>query len=428
MDNSAVLFPTQLSLKEKLQPWLVCFSAALFFFYEFIQMNMFNSISGDLMQAFSVSGVRLGNLSAMFLYADVLFLLPAGIILDRISVRKVILIAMGLCVIGTIAFSQATVFWVAASCHFIAGIGNSFCFLSCIILASRWFPPRRMALVTGLIVTFAMTGGMIAQTPLTLLVQEIGWRHSVFLNGILGICIIFINWLFIQDAPKGYQIHQQSKKAPFFQGIVTAAKNVHTWLYAVYTSLLNLPIMVLGALWGVLALTQLHHLTNEQASFITAMIFLGTIFGGPVTGWISDQISLRKLPMVIFGVLSLVVMLAIMYLRPLHFDQLVILFFLLGFFTSAQVISYPAIAESNPKTITGTAMGLASVIIMGGGAISQPLFGWLLSRNWNHLIIDHKAIYSDANIMFALGMLPIAFILGIIAVMFARETRCKSSY
>ena len=54
--------------ESKLTPWIVCFSAALFFFYEFIQMNMFNSVSSDLMQAFSINATQLGNLSSIYYY------------------------------------------------------------------------------------------------------------------------------------------------------------------------------------------------------------------------------------------------------------------------------------------------------------------------------------------------------------------------
>lgn len=414
------------AVKYKLQAWVVCFSAALFFFYEFIQLNMFDSISSQLMQSFGVSGTQLGNLSATYLYADVLFLLPAGIILDRVSVRTVILTAMGVCVAGTILFSQATSFWFAASCHFMAGIGNAFSFLSCIMLASRWFPPRRLALVTGLIVTFAMAGGMVAQTPLTLLVQHISWRDAVLLNGILGLFLLFINWLFIENAPKGHHSDDRRDTVPFLTGILLAMKNIHTWLYALYTSLLDLPIMVLGAVWGVWALTQLHNLTPEDASLVTTMIFFGTIVGGPINGWISDRIALRKLPMIICGLISLAAMLAIIYLPNLSFFELIILFFLLGFFTSAQVISYPAIAEGSNKSLTGTAMGIASVVIMGGGAVSQPLFGWLLNLHWNHQMNAGAPVYSNADITFALLMIPIAFVIGIISVILARETHCKS--
>ena len=39
----------------RLQPWVVILSAALFFFYEFIQMNMFNAIDPSLIKAFSVT-------------------------------------------------------------------------------------------------------------------------------------------------------------------------------------------------------------------------------------------------------------------------------------------------------------------------------------------------------------------------------------
>ena len=63
------------SNNKKMLPWIVCFSAALFFFYEFIQMNMFNAISADLMRAFSLHATELGKLSAYYFYVIYFFLL-----------------------------------------------------------------------------------------------------------------------------------------------------------------------------------------------------------------------------------------------------------------------------------------------------------------------------------------------------------------
>src|SRR5689334_404568 len=68
--------------------WLVCFVGSLFFFYEFIQMNMFNAINTHLMHDFNLDAAELGSLSATYFLANVAFLLPAGIILDRFSTRK----------------------------------------------------------------------------------------------------------------------------------------------------------------------------------------------------------------------------------------------------------------------------------------------------------------------------------------------------
>ena len=40
------------SSNNKILPWIVVFSAALFFFYEFIKMNMLSSLDPDLMHDF----------------------------------------------------------------------------------------------------------------------------------------------------------------------------------------------------------------------------------------------------------------------------------------------------------------------------------------------------------------------------------------
>ncbi|MES1989164.1 MAG: MFS transporter, partial [Pseudomonadota bacterium] len=79
------------SNRQKILPWVVCISAALFFFYEFIQMNMLNSLGGYLVKEYDISATQLGNLSAWYFYANLLFLLSAGLVLDRLSTRKVIL-------------------------------------------------------------------------------------------------------------------------------------------------------------------------------------------------------------------------------------------------------------------------------------------------------------------------------------------------
>src|SRR5579871_5475412 len=124
---------------QKLQPWLVCFTASLFFFYEFIQMNMLNAISTELMQTFSINATQFGKLSAYYFYANMIFLLPAGIILDRVSTKKIMLTALSICVIGTFAFALAPNIFVASTSRFFAGIGSAFCFLSGVRLATRWF-------------------------------------------------------------------------------------------------------------------------------------------------------------------------------------------------------------------------------------------------------------------------------------------------
>ena len=173
--------------------WLVCLSAGLFFLYEFFQLNLFDVINASLREDFHLDAAQLSWLSSAYVCANTLFLLPAGFILDRFSTRRVILLAMLVCVIGTAGFALSSVFAWAFFFHFLAGIGNAFCFLSCIILVSRWFPARRQAFLIGCIVTMAFLGGVLAHTPLAYLTEFYGWRHALLIDAGLGVLIIL--WL-----------------------------------------------------------------------------------------------------------------------------------------------------------------------------------------------------------------------------------------
>ena len=225
--------------------WLVCTSAALFFFYEFIQMNMLNSLGSYLMQEYQITATQLGGLSAWYFYANLSFLLVAGLLLDRFSTRRIILCAMISCVIGTLLMAFAHSLVLTAISRFIAGIGSAFCFLSSIRLASRWFPPRRMALLAGLIVTMAMLGGVVAQTPLAMLAQAVGWRTAVLWIAALGGVIIFVIWKFVFDYPPGmHATHINEQEELKTLGIWKAKRiaflNKQNWLAGLYPIKLKL--------------------------------------------------------------------------------------------------------------------------------------------------------------------------------------------
>lgn len=414
-----------------LQPWIVCFSAALFFFFEFMQVNMFNAITPGLMQTFHIQAVEISHLSAAYFYANVLFLTSAGMILDRVSTRKLLVFAMSLIVIATVCFARSTAFWELMICRLITGTGGAFALLSCVRLASRWFPPRRMALVVGLMVTFAMSGGMVAQTPFTIAVDHWGWRNTLWLDAGIGAIILIILITQIRDFPPGstQQISHQRRalrELNLLQVISRVVRNRQNWLGGIYTSLMNLPIFLLGALWGSLYLVQVRHLTRVDASYVTSMLFVGTIIGSPLMGWLSDRIARRRLPMIIGAVVALTLSVYLMMAGTLSLSTLLICFFLMGLITSTQIISYPLIAESNPSFLVGSAEGLASTLIMAGGLL-QTVFAVLMSWHWNHQIINEIPIYSPHNYYHALMLIPIGFSIALLAAYTIRETYSQRS-
>lgn len=404
--------------------WLVVLVSALFFFYEFLQMNMFNTINADLMRAFNIDGTKISNLSAGYFYADILLLFPAGIILDKFSTRKLLSCAMLVSVAATFCLSLTDNYWFAFAMRLLSGFGAAFNLLSSLKLASRWFEAKHLALVTGAVVTMAMLGGVVAQTPMTLLVAQVGWRHAVQIDAAVGVLFLVLIVAIVRDFPKGYIEKAQQTVASL--GVTQTVKKIlwnrQNWFAGFYTCFLNLPILVLGALWGIQYLSQANGFTRIQASAITSMLFIGTIIGSPILGEVSDYLRQRKMPMIVGAIFSLIVILLIRYIPTPSFTMMMILFFVLGFVTSSQVISYPLITESNPLSLTGSALGMASVIIMAGGAIFQPVMGWLLDLHWDGTKVHGVPSYSIADYHFAFMIFPITFVISFVFSFIVRET------
>lgn len=412
-------------------PWLVCFAGSLFFFYEFIQMNMFNAINTALMQDFGLNSGQLGGLSATYFLANVTFLLPAGMILDRFSTRKIMLVSLSICVGGTYLFAMAKSVPLLAMCRFLTGIGSAFCFLSNVRLATRWFPPQRIALVTGLIVTMAMAGGFVAQKPLTQLVVAFGWRHALTLDASLGLVIIAMIWVFVRDYPphkkaKATKDRKALHRLGFWKATEMAFLNYRNWLCGIYTCVLNLPLFILGGFMGTMFLMTVHNISHTEAASITGMLFLGTIVGAPFVGWLSDRIELRKPPMMVGAMVSTLVMLVIMLVTGMPVPALKALFFLLGFVTSSQVISYPVVSESNSPLLTATCVSCVSLTCIGGGALFEPVFGWLVDWHWTGKMAGNLPAYTVGDFQFAMWIFPIGFLIGLAVTYFIRETHCKN--
>lgn len=410
------------SHKDRWLPWCICFAASLFFFYEFIQGNMFASIADDIMQDFHIQADNLTYLSSVYYVSNVLFLFVAGMILDRFSAKKTILIAMLSCVLGTFILAYAHSFFLALICRFITGIGSAFCFLGPIRIASNWFPPRRMAMVTGLIVTIAMTGGMLAQYPLTKLVLYIGWRSSMIWLGWLGLCILGLMMIFIQDKP--HTMKTPVTKISILDSAKVAYLNLQTIRAACYASLMNMAVAVFGAVMGSLYLMQRLGIPKEKASLINSMLFLGAIVGGPIMGWISDKWGVRIPPMRFGAWASLLTVLAILYL-PVSYAMMLILFFLLGLLTASQVISYALVAESNSSAITATAVSIVSILTQSGYVLYQNIFSALMLHHGEMQMVNGVPVYSLNDYQYAAIILPLGLVGAFSMLWGLRETHCK---
>ncbi|WP_281614078.1 MFS transporter [Flammeovirga sp. SubArs3] len=416
---------TQTETKSSIRAILSVFSAGAFFFYSFIQMTLFST---EAMKAYFIDKLSLasiaefGSFAGVFLYGTVLMLIPIGILLDKVSVKKVIM-SMALlavaCVIGTSLSNNQTLSMIF---RFLLGVAHCAAFMAPFRLAPRWFPSSKLALVSGLLVTFAVFGGWVSGSPVLMMLEYYGGDTTMYINSALGVLVLLCIIFFVQDSPSEESKDVNTEDSlSLMKSLKLAASNSQNWLAGLYIGLLNLSVLLLGAVWGTTYLKFVNpEFSEETYTGIIGMIFIGTMVGSPLCGWISDQLKSRKIAMIGGAFLSLLIMLLIMFPLSNAAGYFYFTFLALGIITSAQTIGYPVIGESNDDEVLGTANGLSAVVLMGIGAIGQPLFGSLVGYfggNENASMDQLQTAFQSA-----IWVMPIAFIGAIICGALIKET------
>ena len=101
------------------------------------------------------------------------------------------------------------------------------------------------------------------------------------------------------------------------------------------------------------------------------------------------------------------------------------LFFLLGFFTAAQVISYALVAESSSPTMTASAVSVVSILTQGGCVVFQILFSFLLMQHGEMQMIKDIPVYSLGDYQYAAFIFPIGLLIALAVLFGLKETHCR---
>jgi sugar phosphate permease len=173
------------------------------------------------------------------------------------------------------------------------------------------------------------------------------------------------------------------------------------------------PTAWLSDLWGITYLTYTNHISVINASMVTSMLFLGTIIGSPLCGYLSDRVQNRKIPMIMGAFISLIVT-VIIFNYQLHLTLLLLFFFLIGFFARTYSLGYSIAIEFNQKELLSTASGLINVIIVLGVSSFLSTYSALLSTMSEHHL-GHKYTL-------AFWLLIVSFTISLIVALFLKDT------
>ena len=152
---------------------------------------------------------------------------------------------------------------------------------------------------------------------------------------------------------------------------------------------------------------------------------LGWAAGAPLSGWTSDRLGRRRLPMAVAAAISLACWLALLYVPGLPLAVAWLLLFAIGASSAGMVISYAVARESSPVKVSGAVTGFVNTATVGSGALMQPLVGWFLDVNWDGTLVDGVRLYGAAAYDVALITMPACAAASFVSVWLIRETFCR---
>ena len=277
-------------------PVFICVLATLFYVYDYFIQVAPSIMTQQLMQAFSIGAGGLGVLSACFYVSYTLMQIPAGLLLDRLGARVLIALAVLGSAIGVTLFGVTYSYAIAGLARFIIGMGAAFSFISALFLISRWFSHRHFSIAAGMVQMGGCLGSLFGLAPLAVLVNSIGWRHSMILTGLITFAFAFLFWIFIRDGKDTAekQAHPAPKKE--IQRLKFVLRKPQVWWIAAVGFLSWVPVAIVGALWGVPYFMKAYGLTNTEAGRLCSLFWIGLGIGGPLIGWISHRLHNRCVP------------------------------------------------------------------------------------------------------------------------------------
>lgn len=244
--------------------------------------------------------------------------------------------------------------------------------------------------MTAILMVMGGLGSLTAASPLAILSTWIGWRLSFVAVGFFTLLMAALVWLFVRDRPSDLgwpSLAEHTEASPSAIGLSEGMKRVLSyprfWPIAIWFFFDCAIFFSFGGLWGGPYLMQVYGLSKAEAGQILSMLAVGMIVGSPFLSFLSNRIFRGRKPVLILSSFVVVCITALLafHTKGLSLPALYLLCLGLGVFSSAiVVIGFTTTKELFPVQIAGTSTGLVNLFPFAGGALFQPLLGYLLER------------------------------------------------
>ena len=367
--------------------WIIFLIATSHFFLSQFYRVSNAVIAPELIKDLSLDTEGLGLLSAAFFYAFALAQIPISLLLDKVGPRWMMTVLSLVGILGALIFSMADALGIGLVGRILLGIGMACNLMGTFKLLTDWFEPLLFATLSGVVASIGTFGNMIAATPLVMLVEQMGWRHSFQLIAGINLILTLTFFVVVHDRPPRPSIRTSSREPSISmkQAVLNLARllgNRDYWVISVASFVRYGTFAAFQALWAGPFLIEVMGYSAISTGNLILLMTVGLIIGGPLWGALSDRVFKTRRRLIIFCLLCL----ALLYLILVSISPgtrpvvMMPIFFAFGLISSGGMLMYPHIKDLVPQEMAGAAMTGVNFFNMLGPAVFLQGLGILMQR------------------------------------------------
>src|SRR5450830_492205 len=270
--------PTPAALAgQQRQLWVMLLTLCLGFTLSQAYRTVAAMMAAPLQAEFTLSASQLGLFAGIFHFAFGALQIFMGIGIDLYGIRRTILLAMPLTVLGSIVSALAPGLGTLLLGQALIGAGCAPAFLVCTVYIARRFPVERFAAVSGLLIT---------GTPLAWLIELSSWRAGFAVLGAGTALAWCCAWVGVRE-PEAPKVAEATPTESVPQALRSAARLLalpHTWSILALASVTYASFISLRGLWLGPMLLQRHGFSLVQCGNVALAVSVVGLFGPPLFG------------------------------------------------------------------------------------------------------------------------------------------------
>jgi MFS family permease len=390
----------------RLYRWMVLVFLSLAMFGSYYAYDALSPLADVLKLQLGFSDENIGLLQAIYSFPNIFTVVIGGFIIDRLGLRKSLMIFGILCLLGPAITASSGHLWVMAAGRLIFGMGAESLNVAVTAALARWFKGKELSFAFGINLTICRLGSFAAlNSPTWARSAYANWRWPFLIALAFSVfCVIgaIIYWIMEVKAEKNFSLGEASTDKVVFSDLFKFG--VSYW-YIVALCVTFYSAIFPFQTFAVKFFIEAHGTSREFGGFLSSTLTLFAMIATPLFGLWVDRIGKRALLMMFGSLLLIPVYLMMAYSHV----SLYVPMLLMGVaFSLIPAVMWPSVAYIVDQSRLGTAYGLMTMIQNIGLFGFNLLVGW--ANDYSHAGPEHPSGYNLGMWIFSiLGFLGLTF-------------------